>query len=88
MKALRRRLHQPEAYLREVLEGIADLPKSGKFAMNWVLKPDYADSNHITTEHDGLAPGPMAVEGAEDEEMLDDDDDEEGEEFEDVPVAP
>lgn len=42
MKALRAELRQPEAYLREVLEDIADLPKSGKFAMNWTIKPDYA----------------------------------------------
>ena len=41
LRALRNRLHQPETYIKSTLEGIADLVRSGDFAMNYRLKPEY-----------------------------------------------
>lgn len=82
MKALRAELRQPEAYLREVLEDIADLPKSGKFAMNWTIKPDYADNVGVKNEAEEAAPSEFT---AEDEEMADGDDEDDGDiKFEDA----
>ncbi|KXL46646.1 hypothetical protein M433DRAFT_65377 [Acidomyces richmondensis BFW] len=43
MKALRNELRQPEAWIKENLDEIATLVRSGDFAMNWVLKPEYAN---------------------------------------------
>lgn len=40
MKALRAELKQPEAWIKEVLEGIAVLVRSGDFAMNYTLRSD------------------------------------------------
>lgn len=42
IKSLKERLNQPEAYLKSTLEEIATLRKSGKFALKWCLKPEYA----------------------------------------------
>ncbi len=48
LKALKAEVNQPEAYLKSTLEKVADLVKSGRFAMTWTLKPEarrdrYAD---------------------------------------------
>jgi transcription initiation factor TFIIF subunit beta len=71
MKALRSELQQPEAYLRESLEKIADMPRSGRFAMLWTLKPENKVANF-----DGM--DDAAPEGADIPE--DDDGEEEDEE--------
>lgn len=86
MKVMRERVLQPEAYIREALEEIADLSKSGPFAMNWSLKPEnlkgldaaYADAN-------GVAPGgPEGVEDSDMGDIDDDDDDDDDVKMEDV----
>ena len=77
MKALRAKLRQPEAYLRELLDEIADMPKSGRFAMKWTLKEAYAKANAI-----GENEAPDAGDDV-DLDMADDDDDEDVN-FEDV----
>ncbi|KAF3940889.1 hypothetical protein ABW19_dt0200318 [Dactylella cylindrospora] len=41
LKGLREKLNQPEAYLKETLESIAVLLKTGPFALKWQLKPEY-----------------------------------------------
>ena len=82
MRALRVRLQQPEAYLRETLEMVAVLHKSGRFATNWSLKPENQLSNYEGSS-DAIAP----TEGGDDTDMGDvDDDDDEDEDikFEDV----
>ena len=43
LKALRNELRQPESFIKETLEGIATLIRSGDFAMQYALKPQYAD---------------------------------------------
>jgi transcription initiation factor TFIIF subunit beta len=50
LKALRNELHQPEDYIRKTLESIGTLIRSGDFAMQYVLKPEYAASVHIKDE--------------------------------------
>lgn len=52
MKAFRTELQQPEAYLRETLEKVAVLAKSGKFATHWSLKSE----NKIDNYEDTVAP--------------------------------
>ncbi|CAG8984215.1 hypothetical protein HYALB_00004198 [Hymenoscyphus albidus] len=76
MKALRQELQQPEAYLRETLDRIAILHKSGPFATNWGLKPENRQENYSEIA-DTVAP-------AEDAEMDDEDDDDVDMKFEDV----
>ena len=50
MKALRSELRQPEAWIKENLEGIASLMRSGDFAMNWVLRPEYAGVGQVGSD--------------------------------------
>ena len=45
MKALRAEVPQPEVWLRQNLEEVAMLHKSGRFANQWSLKPEYLESN-------------------------------------------
>jgi transcription initiation factor TFIIF subunit beta len=45
-KALKARLRQPEAYLKQTLEMVAHLVKSGDFALTWELKPEARESNY------------------------------------------
>ncbi|OJJ98239.1 hypothetical protein ASPACDRAFT_122029 [Aspergillus aculeatus ATCC 16872] len=47
-KTLKARLRQPEAYLKQTLELVAHLVKSGDFAMTWELKPEFKESNYAT----------------------------------------
>lgn len=83
-KALRNRLHQPEAYIKETLEEIAVLVKSGDFVSTYKLKPDYQRLNEMQAGSikDEMAPvkDEDSADGSGDEGF--DDDDEMG--FEDV----
>lgn len=45
-KSLKAELKQPEAYLKQTLEEVAHLVKSGDFAMTWELKPEARESNY------------------------------------------
>ncbi|RYP73727.1 hypothetical protein DL771_003440 [Monosporascus sp. 5C6A] len=45
MKAFKQTLNQPEAWLRENLEELAVLHKTGRFANHWELKPEYKRGN-------------------------------------------
>lgn len=61
-KTLKARLQQPEAYLKQTLEMVAHLVKSGDFAMTWELKPEAMESNYANAFGYGdakeeLAPG-------------------------------
>ena len=85
MKALRAELQQPEAYLRETLEKVAVLAKSGRFATQWSLKPENQLSNY---EGAGDAVAPTASNGMDvdssDPGEMDDEDEDEDIKFEDV----
>ncbi len=41
MRALRAEIPQPEAFIREVLDRVAVLHRSGRFANQWALKPEF-----------------------------------------------
>jgi transcription initiation factor TFIIF subunit beta len=61
-KTLKSRLAQPEAYLKQTLEMVAHLVKSGDFAMTWELKPEASNNQYANaTSYDGakeeLPPG-------------------------------
>ncbi|KAL1993262.1 hypothetical protein VTN49DRAFT_3211 [Thermomyces lanuginosus] len=69
-KALKARLRQPEAYLKQTLEMVAHLVKSGDFAMTWELRPEARESSYAQALNmqpkEELPPDP-GVEGSEDE---------------------
>ncbi|KAI0508586.1 transcription initiation factor IIF, beta subunit-domain-containing protein [Xylaria bambusicola] len=56
LKAFKQTLNQPEAWLRENLEEVAVLHKSGRFANYWELKPEYKRLNVQSVE--GAPPSP------------------------------
>ena len=41
LKDLKAKLKQPEAYLKQTLEIIAQLVRQGPYSMTWQLKPEY-----------------------------------------------
>lgn len=82
MKALRQKLEQPESYLKETLEKIAVLGKSGRFASQWQLKPE--NLQLASARLDIAAPGAEGG-GDDDSDMADGEDgDDEDVKFEDV----
>ena len=88
MRSLKERLNQPEAYLKETLELVAMMNKSGTHALQWQLKPEaretrYADAGFFDQVKDEAAP---EVENSFDN-MDDMDEDDENVDMEDVPLA-
>jgi transcription initiation factor TFIIF subunit beta len=81
MKAFRAKLEQPEAYLRETLEKIAVLAKSGPFSAHWSLKPENRLGSYEGA-NDAMAPDAGLVE--ESDTGMDDDDEDEDVKFEDI----
>jgi transcription initiation factor TFIIF subunit beta len=85
MKGLRQMTNQPEAYLKEVLEELALLHKSGPFTGKWSLRPEYQQASANRAAFGGAAEGGY---GGTDAIQIDDDDDDEDEvEMEDVPLG-
>lgn len=56
MMAFKQTLHQPENYLRQVLEKVAHLVKSGRFANHWQLNPEFQEKNYDVNVKDEAAP--------------------------------
>ena len=79
MRALRTRTQQPEAYLKEVLQDIAALVKSGQYASNWRRRAEF--DNDAVKAVNGLPPDDDA---ADEDAPADDDDDDDNLEMEDV----
>jgi transcription initiation factor TFIIF subunit beta len=50
MKAIRAEIPQPEVYLKQTLEKVADLHRSGRFSNNWELKPENRRDNSAIKE--------------------------------------
>ena len=73
MKALRDDLHQPEVYLKENLDNIADLVRSGRFNGLYTLKPEYREENFAVGAKEEAAPEESDLEALSggDEEMDD-----------------
>jgi len=87
MASFRAELKQPEAYIRETLDTIADLAKSGPYAMKWTLKPE----NKLANSEDAIdTVAPESTVGLEDNDESDlgdvegEDDDDENVKMEDV----
>ncbi|GIZ40884.1 hypothetical protein CKM354_000420500 [Cercospora kikuchii] len=81
LKALRQRLRQPEAYIKETLDDIATLMRQGDFVQTYKLKPEYRalldEEGVVVKEESAVAKMETTDEGTGDE--MDED-----EEFEDV----
>ncbi|KAG9245961.1 putative transcription initiation factor IIF subunit beta [Calycina marina] len=73
MKSLRHELVQPEAYLRETLEGIADLHRSGRFNGLYSLKPEHRGIDYVDN-------GDIAPDDQDSDTNMDDDDDDDEDE--------
>jgi len=71
LKALRKRTDQPEAYLRETLDEIAVLNKSGRFTNLWSLKAHYREADDATTPA-VQGPAPDEEDGSGDDEEMED----------------
>lgn len=72
MKAFKQSLNQPEAWLRDNLEEVAVLHKTGRFANHWELNNDHKGALNIL-EGGGVAPdtAPEADDSDSDAEMED-----------------
>ncbi|KAI9809049.1 MAG: hypothetical protein M1825_002338 [Sarcosagium campestre] len=90
LKSLKAQLNQPEAYLKSTLEMIAELVKTGRFAMTWTLKPENKIDQYTDVDSkDELAPDAgYDAEGVDGDGVsaagADDDMDDENIEMEDV----
>ncbi|RSL49863.1 hypothetical protein CEP53_009002 [Fusarium sp. AF-6] len=67
MKALRQKLQQPDQYLRQVLEKVAVLNKSGRFANHYCLSDAYRDKGGAESKEAAAEP----IDDDDDEEMED-----------------
>ena len=85
MKAFRAKLQQPEVYIRETLEKVAVLAKSGRFATQWSLKPENKIANYDAIG-DAVAPTAEGDPGGNESDMADEEDGEDDDDvkFEDV----
>ncbi|KAI0478830.1 transcription initiation factor IIF, beta subunit-domain-containing protein [Xylariaceae sp. FL0804] len=70
LKAFKQTLNQPEAWLRENLEELAVLHKSGRFSNHWELKAEYKNVDSHAQSVEGAPPSP----GPEDSDFDADDD--------------
>lgn len=91
MKAFKAKLQQPEVYLRETLEKVAEMPRTGRFALTYTLRPEFKNATYEDA-NDEKAPDAMGgMDGAEDSDMADvdgdDDDDDENVKMEDVNLS-
>ncbi|KAL1841208.1 hypothetical protein VTJ49DRAFT_7329 [Mycothermus thermophilus] len=70
VKAFRGRIPQPEAYIREGLEKVAVLHRTGTFANHWSLKPEYQSmvASLPKPADDAAAPQPDAAPSDEEED--------------------
>ncbi|KAI9846507.1 MAG: hypothetical protein M1837_003928 [Sclerophora amabilis] len=68
LKSLKTELRQPEAYLKSTLDLVAELVKTGRFAMTWTLKPESQSEQYAEIEiKDEQAPDlGMGLDGASD----------------------
>ncbi|KAK0656824.1 transcription initiation factor IIF, beta subunit-domain-containing protein [Cercophora newfieldiana] len=72
IKTLRTKIPQPEAFIREGLEKVAVLHRSGAFANHWSLRPEYqgmiANKNLPQPAADSAAPASAVDFGSDDED--------------------
>ncbi|KAL9600881.1 MAG: hypothetical protein Q9219_002923 [cf. Caloplaca sp. 3 TL-2023] len=72
IRALKEKLDQPENYLRQVLDEIAQLVRNGTFANSWQLKPEYQESSyaHVKEEVAPVQNPESAGASADDDENI------------------
>lgn len=58
MKALKARTRQPESFLKEGLQELAQLVKSGSFASTWQRLPMYSEARNLSQQQQGAAEAP------------------------------
>ncbi|MCJ1312866.1 hypothetical protein MMC25_006542 [Agyrium rufum] len=75
-KELKQRVNQPEAYLKETLEPIAQIVRQGTFTNKWMLKQEIRQANNLDGTNEAMAP---EVEG--EGEIDDGSDDEDAEQW-------
>lgn len=80
MKGLKERTRQPESYLKESLDSIANLIKKGPYTSKYNLKPEYKRLR----DAERAARLGLATDGENDKEEEDDDDEDDDIEMEDV----
>jgi len=76
MKGFREVTNQPEAYLKEVLEEIAIMNKSGPYSGKWSLRPEFKQRSTTGVSNIASAGTDGGVNTGETIEIDDDDDDE------------
>lgn len=70
LRALKIHLKQPEAWLREILEEIAVLVRSGTFANTWMIKKEFESSVKKDPAPDSVATvEPTVAEDSDDEDV-------------------
>ncbi|KAL8911549.1 MAG: hypothetical protein Q9171_003313 [Xanthocarpia ochracea] len=67
IRTMRQALDQPEIYLKEVLEEVAVMARSGPFANTWQLRPEYSLSSYDDVKAE-IAPGGDDAGASEDED--------------------
>jgi len=77
LKTMKAELNQPEAYLKQVLESVAVLVRSGQFAMTYTLKPENRLADAVDLNSDSMAPDQGSFDGAVDDKTGQDEDMEE-----------
>ena len=66
---IKARTNQPEQYLKETLEMVAHLVRTGDFAMTWELKPEARETNYANIMMGQVAEENGALKTEQDEEM-------------------
>ncbi|KAK4226656.1 putative transcription initiation factor [Podospora fimiseda] len=74
IKTFRAAIPQPEAYLRETLDKIAVLHRTGTFANHWSLKPEYQGMLSQTSQplDDAAAPNAVDLPSDDEDEVMED----------------
>lgn len=90
LKALKAATQQPEAYLKETLQQIATMVRTGPFTNTWTLNEEYNDAKYQHVK-DEAAPeldgGSELDDGPDDVGDLKDEDDDDDDEMEDVKLS-
>ncbi|KAI9651927.1 MAG: hypothetical protein M1829_002104 [Trizodia sp. TS-e1964] len=67
LKALKLELNQPEAYLKSTLDKVAQLVRSGTYAMTWMLKPESRVDGYDNVKDEQAPELGYGLDGAADE---------------------
>jgi transcription initiation factor TFIIF subunit beta len=65
MKALKARTRQPESFLKEGLQELAQLVKSGSFASTWQRLPMYSEARNLSQQQQGAAAAPEGADAGD-----------------------